>query len=167
MSAPGTHLLIVVLADDKDDGASDNEDPADPTKHDRSDDTGAVLVIENNLAVLRNESVSFRCAHTGHVCAVSSDNDGHSDTTGKVDEDTSNGRKLPAKSDTVILMSLGPDQVEEESTTKDGGNVDASENVVRSNTNIVVVVLVGGSTMRLNVLLLADISGESIGSERF
>jgi len=157
MSAPRSNLLIVGLADDKNDGTGNDKDPTNPSEDDRGNDSGAVSVVERSLSILHDQSVAIGCAYTSNVGASCGDNDGHGDTTGKVDEDTSNGRELPGNSDTVVLVSLRPDQVEEESATKDGSNVNAGEDVVGCNTNIVVVVFVGASAaVRLDPLLLAD-----------
>lgn len=159
MSAPRSNLLIVALANDKDDSAGNDEDPTDPSKYDRGNDTAAVSVVENDLSILLDKSVSFGCADTGNVCVSCGDNDSHGDTTSEVDEDASNGRELPAESNTMVLMSLRPDQVEEESTTKDGSNVNSGKDVVGCDTNVVVVVLVSArAAVRLDVLLLADVS---------
>jgi len=158
MGAPRSNLLVMSLADNKNDSAGNHEDPTNPSEDDRCDDTAAVSVVENNLSILRDQSVSIGCADTSNVCVSGSDDDSHGDTTGEMDKDTSNSRKLPAKSNTMILVSLRPDQVEEESTTKDGSDIDSCKDVVGCDTDIVVVVFVCARAMRLNVLLLADIS---------
>ena len=48
--------------------------------------------------------------------------------------------ELPSKADGLALLSLGPEQVEEESQSKDGGDVNADEDIVRGNADEVVVV---------------------------
>lgn len=157
VGAPRSNLLIVRLAHDKDNSASNDEDPTNPSEDDRGNDTCTVSVVERSLSVLHNQSVALVCAHTSNVGASRGDNDSHGNTTSKVDEDTGNGRKFPGNSDTMVLVSLRPDQVEEESATEDGSDVDSGEDVVGRDTNIVVVVLVSASAaVRLNPLLLAD-----------
>ncbi|KAG9526848.1 hypothetical protein KCV07_g76, partial [Aureobasidium melanogenum] len=131
MCAPGSGLFIVVLANDKDDSTDDDEDPSNPSKNDRSDDTGAVSVVQRSLAVLHDQSISLSCADTGNIGVLRSNNDSHGNTAGKVHKDTRNGTDLPSDSDTMVLTSLRPDQVEEESATKDGSHVNSSEDVRR------------------------------------
>lgn len=60
-------------------------------------------------------------------------------------EDAScHGAALPCQSDTSILMPRGPKEIKEECGAKDEGHEDAGEDVVRSHTDVVVVVLDSG-----------------------
>lgn len=105
VTAPRAVLLVVILAHDENDGAiavsmrlnaddvtclpPDDKDPADPCKDNRSDDSRAVLVRQDDLAVLSYQ--------VGRVFGTDASNDSrakrydnrHCDAAGKVHENTS------------------------------------------------------------------------------
>lgn len=54
-------------------------------------------------------------------------------------------------------MALRPEEVKEEGAAEDGGNVDANEDVERSDADVVVVVDVGYGSLVLHEGLLVDV----------
>ena len=64
---------------------------------------------------------------------------------------------FPGYPDAFALVSLGPEEIEEECATEDEGHEHACENIVRGGTDIIIVIHVGLVVLRMDEVLLVNV----------
>lgn len=91
------------------------------------------------------------------MCLVGCDDDSQGNGVSESHEADEDGADFPCDSDAAGLVAFGPEEVEEEGGTENGGDGYADEDVVGGNADKVVVIFDGQRVKLCNEVLLVNV----------
>ena len=120
-----------------------SEDHARPQKHNTSNRPAVLVVSERSLTgllELRQQALSALEVRAGKVRTLARGDVRVCKSVGERQHAGEDGASFPSVDDASRLLSLRPEEIEEEGGTEDGGDKDTDEDVVRCDADEVVVV---------------------------
>lgn len=136
---------------------SKRRDHARPQEHHARNRPPVVSIPHRTAAILPEQPLCRVGIRARHVRALGRQNHRVCQRSGEREKAGQYGADAPCEFHGGCLMSLGPEEVEEEGGAEDGGDVDAHEDIVRGNADEVVVVDGGAGTVLCDEVLLVDI----------
>lgn len=132
-------------------------DHAGPQEHHTGNCTSIVSIPHWASVVRPQEPLSFQLVHATNTSALSSDNLRVCDSTAEGEDTREDRADAPCELYAPRFLAFRPEEVEEECGTEDGGYVDADEDVVRGDTDKVIVVNCCPWVQGLDEVLLIDV----------
>lgn len=140
----GSVGINVAEAAPENSSGSECRDHSGPNEDYRCNGSAVVPIPQRAATVFCQQPFCSRRVRATHICALSCENNCIRQRRTQSERACQHGTDAPGELYSCGLASLGPEEVEEEGRSKDSGDVNADEDVVRGDANIVVVVDPGG-----------------------
>lgn len=138
-------------------GAETRGDEARPQEDDAGNGAAVLAIAHGRTAICGQQLGRLGGVDAGDVCELGGGDDGQGESGGEGEHAGKHAANAPGDLDGGRLVALGPEEVEEEGSAENGGDVDADEDVVRGGADVVVVVYMGAGVQFGNKLLLVDV----------